>query len=231
LSWRRHSSISIFAWARERNHSRLRHSSQNLPLKLFATPGLPGSINAVQIPCATIQRSSALDNPVRCHCAGHPGRRDRAQGATAFRVRRGADAAVDVDCQAFFGELVGHGQALELLTVGNGRKRSRRTTFRLGACGLPARAHGRGDDRVPASPQDRNEGRRRFARCERANRDTWPSSHARLRAWQSGPHRRALACCKRFNALQAKDVKGPAAARGGETRPKKLVAGAISRLR
>ena len=42
----------------------LRHSSRNLPLKLCVTPfcqGLPGSINAVPMPCATIQDSSALD--------------------------------------------------------------------------------------------------------------------------------------------------------------------------
>lgn len=41
-----------FASAREWNHSRLRHSSRNLPLKLSVTPfcqGLPGSINAVPI--------------------------------------------------------------------------------------------------------------------------------------------------------------------------------------
>lgn len=40
----------ILASARERNHSRLRHSSRNLPLKLSLTPfchGLPGSIRAV----------------------------------------------------------------------------------------------------------------------------------------------------------------------------------------
>ena len=43
----RHFSITTFASARERNHSRLRHSSRNLPLKLSPTPfchGLPGSI-------------------------------------------------------------------------------------------------------------------------------------------------------------------------------------------
>src|SRR5262245_49759975 len=52
------------ASARERNHSRLRHSSRNLPLKLSVTPfcqGLPGPINAVPMPCATIQDNSALD--------------------------------------------------------------------------------------------------------------------------------------------------------------------------
>ena len=56
--------MTTLASARERNHSRLRHSSRNLPLKLSATPfcqGLPGSINAVPIPCATIQDRSALD--------------------------------------------------------------------------------------------------------------------------------------------------------------------------
>src|ERR1700722_10617980 len=46
--------MMTFASARERNHSRFRHSSRNLPLKLSATPfcqGLPGSINAVPMPC------------------------------------------------------------------------------------------------------------------------------------------------------------------------------------
>src|SRR5580704_17393039 len=53
-----------FASVRERNHSRLGHSSRNLPLKLSVTPfcqGLPGSINAVPMPCATIQDNRALD--------------------------------------------------------------------------------------------------------------------------------------------------------------------------
>src|SRR5256885_16629533 len=53
-----------FASARERNHSRLRHSSRNLPLKLSVTPfcqGLPSSINAVLIPCATIKDKIAFD--------------------------------------------------------------------------------------------------------------------------------------------------------------------------
>src|SRR5438552_8301172 len=53
-----------FASVRDRNHSRLRHSSRNLPLKLSVTPfcqGLPGSINAVPMPCVTIQDNSALD--------------------------------------------------------------------------------------------------------------------------------------------------------------------------
>ena len=57
-------SMTTFASARDRNHSRLRHSSRNLPLKLSATPfcqGLPGSINAVPMPCATIQVSRARD--------------------------------------------------------------------------------------------------------------------------------------------------------------------------
>src|SRR4029453_17151602 len=56
--------MMTFASARERNHSRLRHSSRNLPLKLSVTPfcqGLPGSINAIPMPCATIHDSRALD--------------------------------------------------------------------------------------------------------------------------------------------------------------------------
>src|SRR3954454_785562 len=53
-----------FASARDRNHSRLRHSSRNLPLKLSVTPfcqGLPGSIKAVPMPCSTIHDNSAFD--------------------------------------------------------------------------------------------------------------------------------------------------------------------------
>jgi hypothetical protein len=49
---------------RDRNHSRLRHSSRNLPLKLSVAPfcqGLPGSINAVSIPMLVIQISSARE--------------------------------------------------------------------------------------------------------------------------------------------------------------------------
>src|SRR5919197_4952262 len=53
-----------FASAREKNHSRLKHSSRNLPLKLSVTAfcqGSPGSINAVLIPCATIKDKIAFD--------------------------------------------------------------------------------------------------------------------------------------------------------------------------
>jgi hypothetical protein len=48
----------------ERNHSRLRPFVTDLPLKLSVTPfyqGLPGSINAVLIPCATSQAKIAFD--------------------------------------------------------------------------------------------------------------------------------------------------------------------------
>jgi hypothetical protein len=44
LQCRRHISMITFASERERNHSKLRHSSRNSPLKLSETPG---SINAV----------------------------------------------------------------------------------------------------------------------------------------------------------------------------------------
>src|SRR4051794_10002091 len=56
--------MTTFASVRERNHSSPRHSSWDFPLKLSATPfcqGLPGSISAVPIPCATIHDSRALD--------------------------------------------------------------------------------------------------------------------------------------------------------------------------
>ncbi len=61
-----------FASARERNHSRSRHSSRNLALKLSVAPfcqGLPGSINGVPMPCAATHDSSALDTnsgPLLC---------------------------------------------------------------------------------------------------------------------------------------------------------------------
>src|SRR4029077_10118064 len=57
-------SISTFASVRDRNHSRLRHSSRNLPLKLSVAPfcqGLPGSINAVAMPWSTIHFSKARE--------------------------------------------------------------------------------------------------------------------------------------------------------------------------
>jgi hypothetical protein len=80
--------------ARERNHSRLRHSSRNLPLKLSATPfcqGLPGSINAVQIPCATVHDSSALDTnsgPLSLRrTAGAPRSLTRLPEAPAKRIK------------------------------------------------------------------------------------------------------------------------------------------------
>jgi hypothetical protein len=50
--------MTTFASALDRNHSKLGRSSPNLPLKLSAMPfcqGLPGSINAVPMPCVMIQ--------------------------------------------------------------------------------------------------------------------------------------------------------------------------------
>ena len=46
------------------NQCAFKHSARNLPLKLSVTPfcqGLPGSINAVPMPCATTQDKSALE--------------------------------------------------------------------------------------------------------------------------------------------------------------------------
>lgn len=54
--------MTTSASARARNHSMLRHSSRNLPLKLSLTSichGLPGSLNAVPMPCTTIEFSTA----------------------------------------------------------------------------------------------------------------------------------------------------------------------------
>src|SRR5262245_48568929 len=47
-----------------RREAKFSWGGRNLPLKLSVTPfcqGLPGSINAVPMPCATIQDNSALD--------------------------------------------------------------------------------------------------------------------------------------------------------------------------
>src|SRR3954466_11796071 len=112
--------MTTFASARERNHSSPRHSSRNLPLKLSATPfcqGLPGSISAVPIPCATIHDSRALDTN-----SGPLSLRRKAGAPRSLTKRddhpRRADAAVHLDRQALLGELVGHRQALKLLAVG-----------------------------------------------------------------------------------------------------------------
>src|SRR5580704_3336696 len=112
-----------FASARERNHSRLRHSSRNLPLKLSATPfcqGLPGSINAVPMPCATIQDNKALETnsgPLSLRRnAGAPRaltRRDSTSITRGERMR--ASTSIASPC---LGELVRHGEALELLAIG-----------------------------------------------------------------------------------------------------------------
>jgi hypothetical protein len=82
--------------------------------------GLPGSINAVPMPCATIHDSSAFDTN-----SGPLSLRKKAGGTTLahqarqhFDHARRADATVHVDRQSLLGELVGDGQALELLTVG-----------------------------------------------------------------------------------------------------------------
>jgi len=60
----RHVSMTILASAQERNHSRLRHSSRNLPLKLSVAPfcqGSLGSINAVSMSWSTIHFSNGRD--------------------------------------------------------------------------------------------------------------------------------------------------------------------------
>ena len=80
-----------FASARERNHSRLRHSSRNLPLKLSVTPfcqGLPGSINAVPMPCATIQDNRALETN-----SGPLSLQERRRAARAQEARQHLDDA------------------------------------------------------------------------------------------------------------------------------------------
>ena len=119
---------------RLRNHSMLKHSSRNLPLKLSLSPfchGLPGSIKAVSIFASASQpRIAWLTN-------SGPLSERRNVGAPRSLIRRvstsmtrvGADAASDVDGEAFAGELVDHGEAIELLTVGAGIvRRNRRPT-------------------------------------------------------------------------------------------------------
>ena len=89
-------------------------------MKLSATPfcqGLPGSINAVPIPCATIQDSSAFDTnsgPLsERRKAGAPRaltRRDSTSITRGERMRPSTSIASP--------SLVGHRQTLELLPVG-----------------------------------------------------------------------------------------------------------------
>src|SRR5258706_6950082 len=84
----------------------LRHSSRNLPLRLSVTPfcqGLPGSINAVPMPCATIHDNSALDTnsgPLSLRRnVGAP--RVLTRRESTSMTRGGANAAVDIDGQSF----------------------------------------------------------------------------------------------------------------------------------
>jgi hypothetical protein len=69
--------MTTLASACEPNHSRLRHWSPNVPLKLGLTPfchGLPGSLNAVPMPRSTIRFSTARDE-LRAVVAVQMGRR------------------------------------------------------------------------------------------------------------------------------------------------------------
>jgi len=116
---------TTFASARERNHSRLRHSSRNLPLKLSLTPfchGLPGSMNAVPMPWSTIHFSTARatnSGPfVATQVSGRAALAD--QPREDLDDARRADPAVNLDRQPRLGELVRDRQALELATVGAG---------------------------------------------------------------------------------------------------------------
>src|SRR5664279_2079833 len=66
LKWRRQVSMTTFAFARDRTHSTLRHSSRSLPLTLSSLAfcqGLPGSIKAVPMPAwASHSRTARLTN-------------------------------------------------------------------------------------------------------------------------------------------------------------------------
>src|SRR6516162_8916833 len=86
--------------------------------------GLPGSINAVPMPCATIQDNSPGQQRLRHELLGPLSLR-RNIGVPVYDEpgrhlddARGANAAADIDGQSFLGELVRDGEALELLAVG-----------------------------------------------------------------------------------------------------------------
>ena len=86
--------------------------------------GLPGSINAVPMPCATIQDNSPGQQRLR-HELLVPLSLRRNIGVPVYHEpgrhlddARGANAAADIDGQSFLGELVRDGEALELLAVG-----------------------------------------------------------------------------------------------------------------
>ena len=85
--------------------------------------GLPGSINAVPMPCATIQDNSPGQQRLR-HELLVPLSLRRNIGVPVYHEpgrhlddARGANAAADIDGQSFLGELVRDGEALELLAV------------------------------------------------------------------------------------------------------------------
>ena len=107
------------------NHSMLRHSSRNLPLKLSfdaVLPGLPGSMSAVSMFACVSQRRIARGHELRAVV----GSQIRRRAVNADKLREhlddpaGADAAGDIDRQALPRELIDHRQALQLLAVGAG---------------------------------------------------------------------------------------------------------------
>ena len=113
--------MMTFASARERNHSRLRHSSRNLPLKLSPTPFCQACwARLMRCRCPARQSRTAEPwkrTPDRCRCAGRPAR-VLAHQTRQHSITRASGYGVHVDRQPFLGELVGHRQALELLAVG-----------------------------------------------------------------------------------------------------------------
>ena len=117
--------MTTLASARERNHSTLRHSSRNLPLKLSLVPfcqGLPGLISAVAMPLFGDPFEDRVADELRLIVRAQEERRSLRADELREHLDHalGTDRAGHVDGQALVGELVDHRQALDLLALGGG---------------------------------------------------------------------------------------------------------------
>ena len=117
--------MMTLASRRLRNHSTLRHSSRNLPLKDSLVPfchGLPGSMMRGLDARFGEPLQDRVAHELRTVVRAQEGRRavraDQARQHVDHSAR--ADAAGHVDRQALVGEFVDHRQTLELLAVGAG---------------------------------------------------------------------------------------------------------------
>jgi hypothetical protein len=117
--------MMTFASARERNHSRFRHSSRitKLAVEAFCNAILPRLARLDQRgadPLRDAKGQDRLRHELRAVIAAQDGRRAPLadQARQDFDHAWRADTAIDIDRQSLLRELVGDRQALELLTIG-----------------------------------------------------------------------------------------------------------------